>query len=282
MSSHRRLRPARALACLSLVLGFVPPCLALDLNGFQPEAGRGAVAFSYTFEYYDEFWVGETKVSDPGVGEVETTSYTVWLQWGFTDRLALVANLPYVDADSDGLAGFEESDLQDLSALLRYRLVDVEGGTTRHTLTAAGGVRTPASDYEENSPVDVGDGSTDALFRLVYQFENGPFYFSQQVGYDLRGDDVPDGFPFYTEVGYTFGRVTANALYLRYVADGGTDIGDPGFTFPSNQDETERIGAKAYVRVTDRFGLSGLFFQTLDGRNSGDATGWSVGGVLSF
>jgi hypothetical protein len=134
----------------------------------------------------------------------------------------------------------------------------------------------------DNSPVDVGDGSSDVLFRLVYQFENGPFYFSQQVGYDIRGGDSPDGIPLYTEIGYTFGRVTATGYYLDYMADGGSDIGDPGFTFTGNKDETTRAGGKLYGRVNDRFGVSALVFTTLDGRNSGDASGWSVGGVFGF
>ena len=38
------------------------------------------------------------------------------------------------------------------------------------------------------------------------------------------------------------------------MADGGTDIGDPGFTFPSNKDETERVGAKVFARLTESIG----------------------------
>jgi len=282
MSSHRRFRPARAIGCLALALGSAAPGFALDLNGFQPAAGQGDIALSYTFESYDEFWFGEMKVPVPNGGEVETTSFTLWGQYGLTDDLALVVNLPYVDADSDNGFGLSESDLQDLSALLRYRFVDVRGGTTRHSLVAAAGGRVPATSYVDNSPVDVGDGSSDVLFRLVYQFENGPFYFSQQVGYDVRGGDSPDGYPLYTEIGYTVGRVTATGYYLDYIADGGSDIGDPGFTFTGNKDETTRVGGKLYGRVNDRFGVSALFFTTLDGRNSGDASGWSVGGVARF
>jgi hypothetical protein len=266
-----------------LMLAASGPAAALDLNGFQPEAGRGDVAFSLSIESYDEFWVGETKVSDPGVGKVDTTSFTVWIQWGFTDDLALVANLPYVEADSDGAGGFGESSLQDLSALLKVRFARWGGGgSAQHSLVGAVGGRVAASDYEDNQPVDVGDGTSDVLLRLVYQVEAGAFYFSQQVGYDLRGGDAPDGFPLYTELGYTFGQVTLNAYYLDYIADGGTDIGDPGFTFPSNQDETTRFGAKLYGRVSDRLGFSLLAFTTLDGRNSGDATGYAVGAVLRF
>lgn len=272
-----RISPAAILALAVVVLGM--PLDAMDINGFLPGRGQGDVALSYTSEGYDEFWVGETKVSDPGVGEVDIKSISLWLQWGLTDDLAIVANLPHVDASSDGLGGFEDSGLQDLSALLKYRFLS----SGPHSLVGAAGVRVAAQDYEGNLPVDLGDNTTDALFRVVYQFQTPVFYFSQQLGFDLRGDDAPDGYPLYTELGFTAGRITYGGFYSRLIADsGGTDIGDPGFTFPSNQEEYSKAGAKIYARVTDRFGLSAAYFTTLDGRNTGDIDGFSVGAVLSF
>jgi hypothetical protein len=254
----------------------------LDLNGFFPARGEGDVALSFTQESYDEFWLGTTRVFDPGVGEVETASSSLWTRYGFTDRLAVVATLNYVDVDSDGTMGFEDSGVQDFSALVAYRLLYRETGGARHTLAGALGVRTDASNYEANAPVSLGDGTTDRLARLVYQLEVGSFYFSQQVGYDLRGDDAPDGTPLYTELGYTFGRVTASGFYSKYSADGGTDIADPGFTFPSNQEEFDRAGLRVYVRLNDRFGVSAGAFTTLDGRNTGDATGAAHGVVAKY
>jgi hypothetical protein len=270
--------------CVAVVAGLAlgaSMAAGFDMNGFLAAKGEGTVALSYTAEGYDEFWVGDVKVSDPGVGEVDTDTMSLWMRYGFTDRLSVVANVPYVDTTSDGLGGFEDSGLQDLSAALLFRAL--EGGAgARHRLVLGGGVRAPLSDYEANLPVDLGDGTTDVLLRAVYQLESGGFYFSQQVGYDVRGDDAPDGFPLYTEAGYSWPRVTVNAFYLNYIADGGTDIGDPGFTFPSNQDETERFGAKVFGRFTDRLGGQVMAFQTLDGRNSGDTSGLSVGFTFGF
>lgn len=273
---------ARNLWVASLVVALAvmaAPAAALDINGFMPAKGGGAAAFTVTLEGYDEFWVADTKVADPGVGEVETDSLSAWLQWGLTDRIALVVNLPYVDATSDGLGGFEENGLQDLSALVKARIA----GSAGHSLVGAAGVRTPIGDYEANIPVDIGDGTTDVLLRLVYQYEaGGGFYVSQQVGYDLRGDDAPDGIPLYTEVGFGGGRVTATLFYSQLIADGGTDIGDPGFTFPSNGDEYQRAGAKLYARFNESFGGTLGGFTTLDGRNTGDTTGLFGGVVWSF
>jgi hypothetical protein len=259
-------------------LALAGPVAATNLNGFMPEQGHGDLAISYTTESYDEFWVGDVEVSDPGVGEVEIDSITAWFQWGFTDDLALVVDAAYVDASSDGLGGFADSGLQDGSVLLKYRFL----ASGPHSLVGGLGVRTALSDYEANLPVDLGDNTTDVLFRLVYQAQAGNVYFSQQVGFDLRSDDAPDGFPLYTELGYTFGQATVTLFYYRLIADGGTDIGDPGFTFPSNQDETSRLGLKIYARVTDRFGFAVSGFDTLDGRNSGDTTGFSGTLVVRF
>ncbi len=255
------------------------PLAATTIDGFFPAAREGHLVLSYTRESYDEFWVGDTKVADPGVGEVETTSQSLWGRFGFTDDLAVIFNLPYVDADSDGLGGFGDSGFQDAAALLSWRAVERQRERCRHTLALAGGLRTPLEDYEANLPVDLGDGTTDALLRAAYQLARGPFYFTQMVGYELRGDDAPDGFPLQITVGATSGRVTPSVSYAWYIADGGTDIGDPGFTFPGNQDEYERLGVGLYARFAERWGLSAGYFDTLDGRNSGDLAGFSLGVV---
>lgn len=263
-------------AVLGLLLA--TPLAATNLNGFMPGQGHGNLALSYTAESYDQFWVGDREVSDPGVGEVEIDSLSVWFQWGFTENLALVADAAYVDASSDGLGGFGDSGLQDASLLLKQRFLS----SGPHSLVGGLGVRTALSDYEANLPVDLGDDTTDALLRLVYQAEIGSFYVSQQVGYDLRGDDAPDGLPLYTELGYTFGPTTLTLFYFNLIADGGTDIGDQGFTFPSNKDETTRLGLKIYSRVNERFGFGLAGFDTLDGRNSGETSGFSGSLLLNF
>lgn len=272
------------LAVLAVAAGVLTAgtAQAVQLDGFFPRRGHGGVALNFTSESYDEFWVGETKVSEPALGEVETRTLSLWARYGVTDRLQIVAVVPHVDVEGDGTAGFSDSGLQDASVLVGYRLVERRGGALRHTLAVGAGGRTPLSDYEANAPVSLGDGSTDGLLRLVYQLRGNGWFGSQQLGFDLRGDDVPDGFPLVTRVGYSWGRVSLTGYYSLYIADGGTDIGDPGFTFPSNQDEFERLGASLYARLWQRLGVSAALFTTLDGRNSGDTDGVSIGLVYGF
>lgn len=282
MKPHRRLARFVSAAALAACLAVSAPALALDVNGFLPEAGRGAVALSYTAESWDEFWVGEMEVSEPALGTVEIESITLWGRFGLTDNAALIFNLPYITADGDGPAPFEGDDLQDATAMLLVRFASIEAGDVRHCFLAGAGLRTPASDYEANQPIDIGDGTTDVLTRFVYQLEYGSFYASQQVGYDLRSLDAPDNWALYTEIGLTTGRLTWIGYYQQVMATGGTDIGDPGFTFPSNEEEFQRAGLRVFARLTDRFGLSAAGFTTLDGRNTAKSEGYSGGLVVGF
>ncbi len=253
---------------------------AADLNGFLREKGHGDLAASFTTESYGRFWVGDTRVDVPNDGSVDTRSLSLWVAYGLTDNLTITANLPYVRSRSDGFDMREEG-LQDLELLGEYRLAS-GGLKARSSLVGAAGVRTIASNYEPNSPVSIGHGTADWIVRLVYQLEYRGFYVSQQVGYDRRGGDAPDAVPLYTEVGVTLGPVTLTGFYSRVRARSGTDIGDPGFTFPSNRIDYDRVGAKVYGRVSRNTGLSGMAFTTLDGRNTGETTGASAGLVVHY
>lgn len=269
-----RLTPALLLSVLSLSL--YDAARAMDMDGYIFPKGKGAVALSFTSQSYDHFWAGTTKVADPMIGTVDTKSTTLWVGYGITDRLSLVANLPYIDTRSDGLAGFGQGALQDLTVLGKYRFGSV-GSKARSDFIGAFGTRTIASNYEiQNSVVDIGDGTADWLARFIYALHANHFHLSQSVGWDWRGGVAPDGRPFYTVVGTAWGPIIVDAFYGRLDARGGTDIGS-GAPFPSNKEELERTGLKIWGRVTDHIGLSAMYFTTLSGRNTGDATGYSAG-----
>lgn len=269
--------------CCLLLLTASAPVLALDLDGFQPAKGQYDIALSATLESYDEFWVGTTKVADPGLGEVETQSLALWTRWGVTDRIAVIAALPFVDVEGDGLGGLEDSGVQDLTALAQFHVANGQAGAWRWDVVVGGGVRAPIGSYEGNAPVSLGDDTTDLLTRATLLARTGSWFLSQQVGFELRGDDAPNGWGLRTEIGHhVTDRVTASGWIAISRASGGTDIGDPGFTFPSNQEEWDRVGAKLLVGLNDTLRLSAGGFATLDGRNTGKSTGFNLGLVATF
>lgn len=274
---------AGALPFLSLLLA-TESGFAQGLNGFMPDPHHVTIALSHTLESYDEFWMGTREVSDPTLGEIETGSVSLFVDVGVCRNVAVTANLAYVDAASDAPAPLAASGLQDRTFLLRYRFLQM-GSSLRHAFVAGAGVRAPMAHYEPNRAVALGDETTDALFRLVYQIE-GDFldgtYLAAEFGYDLREDDTPDGMSIFGELGATIGRVSPSVSILRTLADDGFDIGDPGFTFPGLEGEMLRVGAKLYYRVSPTFGLAVSGFATPDGRNVGKAIGTSTSLVVQL
>ena len=130
--------------------------------------------------------------------------------------------------------------------------------------------------------MSLGDGTTDVLLRAVYQFEHGSFYFSQQVGYDLRGGDAPDGIPLYTEAGYNLGAVHPQRLLPPLPRPGRHRHRRSGLHLPQQQGRDRAGGRQGLRPGHGDFGVFVAGFATLDGRNSGDATGFSFGTTFGF
>jgi hypothetical protein len=159
------------------------------------------------------------------------------------------------------------------------------GAGFRHALLAGAGYRAPLAPYEPNRVVALGDATHDGLFRLIYQIEGDALdgtYFAAELGYDLRDQDAPDGTSLFGELGVTFGKATGSVAALRTWADGGDDIGDPGFTFQGLGGEMFRVGGKVYYRLSSSLGFAVSAFTIPDGRNVGQATGTSTSFVVQL
>lgn len=273
-------RPMSLIALLTLAVA--GPAMALQITPSQPAAGEWNLALSLTSESYDEFWVGSQRVSEPALGEVETTSASLWARYGITDRLAVAVSVPWVDVEGDGFAGLEDSGFQDLEASVQYRLLEVDKGDWNHRISLGASLRTPIGSYEGNAPISLGDDTTDGILGIGWAGGTGPWLVSSHVAYALRGDDAPDTSNLRLEVGRSFGPRVWTALgFGLQRASSGTDIGEPGFTFPSNREEHDRIDAELYFAITPQVGLSARAWETLSGRNTGDSTGLSLGLVVS-
>ena len=273
---------SKAQLILLATVGLAAPAAALQVTPSQPAAGEWNLALSLSQESYDEFWVGSQKVSEPMLGEVETTAISLWARYGIPDRISVAVSVPYVDVDTDGLAGMEDSGMQDVEASVQWRLLEVDRGAWNHRVSLGASIRTPAGSYEGNAPISLGDDTTDAIVGAGWAGSTGPWLVSAQATYALRGEDAPDTSNLRLEVGRSFGPRVWTALgYGLQRASSGTDIGEPGFTFPSNKEELDRIDAELYVSMTPQLGLSVRAWDTLSGRNTGDSTGLSLGLVVS-
>lgn len=277
---------------MRLILAFVPFLLATTATtaaaqgdtGFLRGEGRADIALTYGMDWYDEFWVGDNKVSDPNVGEIERTYVNLYAAYGLREDLDLVMNAAYVETSSDGAGGFDdEEDPQDLVLGAKWRAWERGAGPGRVALFLTPAVKLPMTDYEDNAVTAIGDGQVDLRFRGIAHYQAGVFWGSLETGFDKRNGAPDDEIPLHLTLGGDAGPVTIMPFYSMVSSQGGIDISDVGTLgggFPAVEEEYERYGVRAYAKLKDSFGLTASYLSTSDGKNTGDVDAYSVGIVF--
>src|SRR5262245_50337514 len=102
----------------------------------------------YAHDQWDEYWEGTLKRDNGNIGTLTTQSLTWAGNYGVTDRLNVIAALPYVWTEASqgvlhGMSGF-----QDVTMAVKFLLLETaltNAGTLRTIAVASAG--TPVSDY---------------------------------------------------------------------------------------------------------------------------------------
>lgn len=265
----------------SAVLAAVPSVYAQ--SAWLPESGRWEVTPVYTFQTFDEFWMGDTSVRNPNDGDsLDQHSGFIAVEYGFASGWAADVALGYTHSASSAFngTGEKQSDdgLADTQVGIRYRLIDEDDPDAFVPITLTlrvGGII--EGTYDPNFPFSAGDGASGAKFSTLWGKTFGSTGLSTygELGFQTRAQDVPDDFLASFGVGYTCpGGVTLHTGYRLIQGLSGPDIGDPGFgaTFGFPQVKEESHNLEAGIGYTDGGGRFYQFFyaRTLEGRNTGE------------
>lgn len=269
--------PARLRPSLLLVL-LAGSSAAQGETGFLRGRGRLDVSPSYSLDRFDEVRLeNPTEEFDDG----ERALLNLYAACGLRDDLDLVLNVAYTSAAADGEPAFaDESDLQDASLQAKWRVYERGLGAGSFRWLLAPGVRLPLGDYADfsSNPLNgLGEGDTVLLGRTILHYDWRSCYAALETGYDRRNGPLDDEIPLHLSLGATAGRVTYQAFVTSLYA-----LGD-AVSNPRLSDERDgylRVGLGAYVRVSERFGLSLSVRHSDDGTNESD--GASLGLVFRW
>ena len=248
-------------------------------SAWLPEKGELVVTPGYTYQSYDEFWLGKTRVKLPE-DIVQQTGF-VNFEYGIIPRLAADFTIGYtrVDFNPPG-ADFKRDGLDDTRIGLRYRLVDENASGNRWipaVALRAGGIIAGTYDVPNTlPPINPGDGANGFETSLSFgkRFGETGFGAYGSFGGRVRDHDVPADIFGSAGVFKQLGPVTVNFGYRHTQGLSGGDIGGPGFgtTFGFPQVKEIDQSIEGGISYTDKGGRSYQFLvaNTLDGRNTGE------------
>jgi hypothetical protein len=264
------------------------------LDGFMKGKSNLVTALSYSNESFDTYFVGGNKTQNPNLGTIGTNSIGVFVAGGVTDHLDVILSAPYISTKATQGFISDQKDFQDMSFFVKGRFLELafENNATL-SLMAAAGISIPLSDYIADSPVSIGNQSTQLDGRLIaqYRFSKGIFV-AAQIGYIKRGNieidrglevSVPDAWDNILRAGGSFKKLYADAWIQHQNSRNGTNIG-PGIPFPSNDIDFTRIGFNLYHPIPnfENFGLAFGGGFTLSGTNIGKSNRFSASLIYNF
>jgi len=272
---------------------------AIMMNKYQFCSGP-----MYTYSSWDHYWEGTLKRTNENLGTYTNQSVMYMANYGITNDLNVMAGVPYVwtKVSAGTLTGMQG--IQDLSVYLKWRAYQKEKGDNKLQLFLVGGFSTPLSNYNiDLLPMSIGLGSTNAIFRGTVDFKHKVWFATASAAYYYRSNvfldrnsyyttelhltdevEMPNAASYLLRTGYRGKYLIAEAMVSNWNTLGGFDITRNNMPFPSNDMEATNVGAGVKWTWKKHTGLSavGNVNYTVDGRNVGQSTSFSVGVFYAF
>lgn len=241
------------------------------ISGFM--AGRGVtdIALGYSTESFSSYMFG----SEERDSRLTTESMNLFIEHGFTDSLALVANIPYVWIDE------ENRGLQDGGIFIKFRNQYKEYPSGYLNLITSVGLSFPISGYPKDTETPIGLRAINFQSRFQGQYASASgLFFQLQSGADFQFlEELRPAIPILFRTGYGARRYFVEAWIESYnTVNSGVDIQVSG----GSGAQWLRIGGALYVPVIANFGIVLGGARILSGRNIGLSTRWNVGVVYRW
>ncbi len=256
----------------------------------------------YSHSAWNEYWEGTNRRYNENIGTVSTQSVMFMTNYGISDRLNVMAALPYIWTDSDVSYLNGQKGIQDLSVWVKYQPLEHAFNKSTFKIQVTGGLSTPVSNYVGDFlPFSIGLHSKTASLRgiLHYVLDKG-WYATAQAGHTWRSTmksdrdayllhdeliysdevPVPNVFDATGRLGFVNDKFQAEVSYEYMTGLSGDDIRYNDAPFPTNKMQAASLGAFAKYHF-GKLAVQAGAGQVFSGRNVGRGTTYS-GAVFYF
>ncbi len=271
-----------------------------DIDAIMMEKNALCIGPMYSYGSWKNYWEGTNKRNNENLGTVSTQMFSVMGNYGVSEKLNILFNVPYVrtKASAGQLRG--QSGMQDLSLMVKYRAINQKIGYGRLALFGIAGASTPMSNYVADLlPLSIGLKSRTAMARVMADYYyNNKWFITASGTYVYRGNITLDRNSYYTDelilsdevfmpnvttfnirAGWRTRLLIAEAVFNNMTTQGGFDITRNNMPFPSNRMNATSIGAnfKYVFKKMDHLSLTGGAHQVIAGRNMGQSLNLNFG-----
>ena len=292
------------VAVLVLLLCFCGAQAQTDNDAIMMKKRQWCNGFTYMYSGWDHYWEGALKRNNQNIGKYTSQEVMYMTNYGITDKLNVIAGLPYVwthvtAGTLHGLKGF-----QDASLFIKWKPLAFKFGKAKLSFFTVGGVSTPVTKYEVDfQPMSVGLGTTNLTGRLTGDLQVGMFYTTFSAAYVWRSNVKIDRTSYYTtqihntnevempnmnsinwNIGIRRKYLTAEILVEKMTTLGGFDIRRNDMPFVSNKMDMTSVGvhAKYTLPFFTHIEILGGGGYVVKGRNVGQATMFHAGAYYIF
>ena len=251
-------------------------------------------AFMYGKSDFKEYWEGSLLRNNLNIGTNTTQSFSIMPAYGLTDRLNIIAMLPYITTKNSAGNLLGQRGLQDISVWLKYKLIS-KGGFSLGTVL---GASTPVTNYlPDFLPMSIGLQSRSVSGKIVanYTHKSG-IYATAHGTYMLRSNikidrdayqafdkiiysnqvNVPHAADAAARLGYTNSGFQAEIFANYFTCISGDNIRRNDMPFPTNKMQMTSVGIYAKYQYKN-IGLNAQVSQVLLGLNMGKSLSFSTG-----
>ena len=275
-----------------------------DMDGIMMQKNNLCTGFQYSYSSWTDYWEGKLKRNNENLGTVSTQMIGWMGNYGITNKLNIMAGLPYVKtkASAGTLHGLDG--LQDVSVSLKYQAFQLKGIAGTVKVIGVAGVSLPVTNYvADYQPLALGLKSKTATARIIVDYEYNRFYATGAFAYVFRDNVKIDRDAYYTtelhltnevempnaghwqvHLGYRGKLIGAEVYVNRMMTFGGFDITRNNMPFPSNRMNATIGGLNIKCNPRALPGLSIMAGSSFvaDGRNVGQSKMYGAGLAYVF
>jgi hypothetical protein len=275
-----------------------------DMDAIMMNKKQFCQGLAYDYSSWDHYWEGTFKRDNQNLGTVSTQSVMYMGTYGITNKLNVMASVPYIwtKASQGTLHGM--NGVQDLSVVVKWKPYTITMGKNHFSFFTLGGFSTPLSNYViDYLPLSIGLGSTNLTAKGMVDYKRGKFTITGSASYIWRSNVKIDRLAYYdTELrltnevqmpnasfyqlrtGYRGKYLIAEALLSNWTTHGGFDIRKNDMPFPSNRMNATSVGAnvKYTFKKFTELSLVGGASYVIAGRNVGQSRAFNLGAFYAF